>query len=529
MRVFSSIIHLYLDLIMKFDKFKIIFTFAVLGVLDTAYLTWEHFTNTVPPCSNNIFIDCGKVLNSQYSVVFGIPLALIGLVHYSLLFVVALFVLRSQKRIFKYIILIQSLVGFLASIYLMYLQLIVIGSICLYCTASALISFTLFYLIWSYYSEERKRLSVITINLTYKYVVKKILFLIDPELVHNSITYLGNRFGKSALIKNTAEFILKHKSDSLTQKIEGINFENPIGLAAGFDYEARLTQLLPSLDFGFMTVGTITNMPYEGNPRPRLGRLPKSMSLMVNKGFKSTGAPNVSKNLKNLNFKIPVGISIGRTNSPKLINQKDSIQDIVRTFETFENFGVKNSYYELNISCPNLIHGDVTFYPSKNLDNLLNEIDKLKIKKPIFVKMPIEKSNKEVLAMLKVISRHCPKGVIFGNLQKDRNDPALVKEEVEKFNVGNFSGKPTYRRSNELIRIAYKHYKDRFTIIGCGGVFSGSDAWEKITLGASLVQLITGLIFEGPQLVAQINFELSDILKKEGFKNISEAVGVDNR
>src|SRR3990172_10648768 len=108
MRVFSSIIHLYLDLIMKFDKFKIIFTFAVLGVLDTAYLTWEHFTNTVPPCSNNIFIDCGKVLNSQYSVVFGIPLALTGLVHYLVLMGFVVLSIKAGKKIFRYFSLLQT-------------------------------------------------------------------------------------------------------------------------------------------------------------------------------------------------------------------------------------------------------------------------------------------------------------------------------------------------------------------------------------------------------------------------------------
>jgi len=140
--------------------------------------------------------------------------------------------------------------------------------------------------------------------------------------------------------------------------------------------------------------------------------------------------------------------------------------------------------------------------------------------------MPIEKNDTEVLEMLEVIAKRCPKGVIFGNLQKDRNDPALVKEEVKKFKVGSFSGKPTYKRSNELIKLAYKHYRDRFIIIGCGGVFSGRDAWEKITLGASLVQLITGLVYEGPQLVNQINFELLDIMERKGFKNISEAVGI---
>ncbi len=139
--------------------------------------------------------------------------------------------------------------------------------------------------------------------------------------------------------------------------------------------------------------------------------------------------------------------------------------------------------------------------------------------------MPIEKSNKEVLSMLEVISKHSVTGVIFGNLQKDRSHPALNQSEVSKFPKGNFSGKPTFDRSNELISLTYKHYKKRLTIIGCGGVFNAHDAYEKITRGASLVQLITGMIFEGPQLVANINTELPDLLKKNGFRTITEAIG----
>ncbi len=129
--------------------------------------------------------------------------------------------------------------------------------------------------------------------------------------------------------------------------------------------------------------------------------------------------------------------------------------------------------------------------------------------------------------MLDVILRHRVDGVIFGNLQKDRNNPAILKEEI-KWKVGNFSGLPTQKRSDELISLAFKHCKNKIAIIGCGGVFNAEDAYRKIKLGASLVQLITGLIYEGPSLVAQINSELPKFLKKDGFKNISEAIGANN-
>jgi len=191
---------------------------------------------------------------------------------------------------------------------------------------------------------------------------------------------------------------------------------------------------------------------------------------------------------------------------------------------------VKNSYYELNISCPNLINTAVDFNKPENINQLFQSIDRLKIKKPIFIKMPISISNKEFVSLLNVISKYkIIKGVIIGNLFKDRNSLLLDRREVKKFKVGYFSGKPCAPRSNELIKLAYKKYGSRLIVIGCGGVFNGQDAYEKIKLGASLIQLITGMIFQGPQLISQINLELEELLEKDGYNNIKEAIGVNNK
>ena len=143
--------------------------------------------------------------------------------------------------------------------------------------------------------------------------------------------------------------------------------------------------------------------------------------------------------------------------------------------------------------------------------------------------MPIDKSNQQFLALLKIICQFTfVKGVIVGNLFKDRKSPLLNKQEVNKYKVGYFSGKPCEPRSNELIKITYKKYGDKLIIIGCGGVFNGQDAYTKIKLGASLTQLITGMIYQGPQLVSQINLELEELLEKDGYQNISQAVGKSN-
>lgn len=358
----------------------------------------------------------------------------------------------------------------------------------------------------------------------YQHVLKWVFFRIDSAVIHMRMIKNGEMLGKYQITRTMLSTVFEQKNDMLSQSIHNITFSNPIGLAAGFDHEAHLIKVMPSMGFGFETVGTITNQAYGGNPPPIMGRLPKSQSLMVNKGFKSSGADKIILRLVGQQFRIPIGVSIGRSNVRSLTNEKESISDIINAFQKFERVRVANAYYELNISCPNLF-GNISFYPPKHLEALLKEIDSLRLAKPIFIKMPIGETNEAVLAMLDVITNHTVSGIIVGNLQKNRRDPSLDQEEVKRFPVGNFSGKPTWKRSNELITLAYKHFGKKLTIIGCGGVFSAEDAYEKILLGSALVQLITGMIYKGPQLIAQINNELPDLLRHDGFKHISDAIG----
>jgi dihydroorotate dehydrogenase subfamily 2 len=362
----------------------------------------------------------------------------------------------------------------------------------------------------------------------YTRVLKRWFFLFNAEHIHDSITRIGKFLGSFGAGRGIVRFFFSYTHPSLEQDICGIHFKNPIGLAAGFDYNAKLSQILPSFGFGFNTVGTITHMSYGGNPPPMLGRLPKSKSLLVNKGFKNNGAEKISQELAYCFFTVPLGVSIGRTNSPLLKTAEQSIEDIATAYSIFEKASVKNSYYELNISCPNLLFAAEDFSDIKNLELLLQKIDTLHISKPIFVKMPIEKTNEHTQAMLEVIRTHpAIMGVIFGNLQKDKQDPSLDQSEVVKFKRGYFSGKPCKKRSNELIKLAFKEYGKKLIIIGCGGVFSAEDAYKKIRNGASLVQMITGMIYEGPQAISAINQGLVRLLKKDGFSHISEAIGID--
>lgn len=312
------------------------------------------------------------------------------------------------------------------------------------------------------------------IRFLYQTIFKPIAFRMDAEFVHNRITNLGE------FLENYPKLvsILAYKNKNLRRKIAGIDFENPIGLAAGFDYDGHLAQVLKYVGFGFNTVGTITAKPHPGNKSPRLGRLPESKALWVNKGFKSEGAEAVAKRLDSKNLKDHViGISVGSINA--------EIDDFLFSLDIFKNKSYA-SYFEINISCPNFEKGE-KFQDPDNFKELIKQINTLKIKQPIFIKMPNGKEHDDLIKQALDLG---VTGFIFSNLLKSTK--------------GNVSGKPTFAGSNGLITHTRQKFGKDFVIIGCGGVFSAKDAQEKFTAGADLVQLITGMIFEGPQLIGEI-------------------------
>lgn len=508
----------------KFIKIFLSFL-IILGFADSLFLTYEHFTMTSVGCPVTPTIDCLAVTTSEYSTILGVPLAILGMIYYTFMF---FFFIKSEEKMFRSFLLFTSIVGAIFSLYLIFIQAFLIGLFCIYCLASAAISFLTIGTLWITLSEERKTLIIDLLGYGYKYVLKNILFLVDATIVHENMVDFGNRITKVNFVKSIFEALFVRKYKTLETKRMGLKFTSPLGLAAGFDYEAKLFDVTPLIGFGFETIGTVTKTFYGGNPAPQLGRLPKSQSLLVNKGFKSEGSEIVSDKLKNKRFSLPIGISIGRTNSLDLDTLDKSIKDIVKAFKVFEKKNIKNSYYELNISCPNIIHNaGISFYKPNDLEKLLKAVDKLRVKKPILVKMPIDQTDAVFNKLLSVISKHRIAGVIIGNLQTNKKHKSLIKSEVAKYKMGKYSGKPTFEDSNRLIKIAYKKYKDRFVIVGCGGVFTAEDAWIKFVNGASLVQLITGMIFEGPQLIAQINYGLDKKLRDLGYKNIQEIVGIE--
>jgi len=358
----------------------------------------------------------------------------------------------------------------------------------------------------------------------YKWILKPLLFKFDPEKIHDWMSDSLHFIGKYTVLRKIASAFFGYSSPALEQNILGIDFKNPIGLAAGFDKNATLIDIIPSLGFGFMEVGSITKSPYEGNPKPRLYRLPEAKSVRVNYGLKNLGTKILHQHLQNKIWRLPVGINIAKTNNIETSEVNKGIEDYFFTYKTFQDIG---NYITINISCPNTCEKKPIFAESQNLDLLLNKIFSIPKAKPVFVKLSPDLEDIELYKILKVCQKYPIDGFVCTNLTK--------VNLLGHLGQGGFSGKAVEKLSNQLIQKVYKYYNsaevrlpqslNKPIIIGVGGIFSAEDAYKKIKAGASLLQLITGMIFEGPQVVSEINLGLVRLLKADGYKNISEAIG----
>jgi dihydroorotate dehydrogenase len=359
------------------------------------------------------------------------------------------------------------------------------------------------------------------IHFLYTRVLKPVFFQFDPEDIHNFFISLGKFLGKHTLMQFCTKKLFDYSSPELEQNILGIHFKNPVGLAAGFDKNAELTHILPAVGFGFLEVGSITGEPCVGNPRPRLWRLLKHQSLLVNYGLKNDGCEVISKRMKNEKFTVPIGISIAKTNSPEFCSIELGIADYIKVYHAFLDIG---DYNTINISCPNA-YGGLPFTDPARLDLLLSEIQKISCTKPVFLKIPADSKDSEIDAFIELAEKYKIHGFICTNLLKNRteiNDKTIPK-------TGGISGKLMQTQSDHSISYIFKKTQGKFIIIGVGGISSGEDAYKKIRLGASLVQFITGMIYEGPQVIGAINEKMVQLIKQDGFKNISEAIGIDSK
>lgn len=367
-------------------------------------------------------------------------------------------------------------------------------------------------------SYRNKLLQVIYIK-----ILKPFFFKRDPEEVHDQMVRKGVFLGKTRMGRKATSLLFGYKNPVLKQEILGITFENPIGLSAGFDKNAELTQILPSVGFGFAEVGSITGEECAGNPKPRLWRLPESKSLVVYYGLKNDGAEKIFKRLDGKRFEIPIGMSVAMTNCMENTDILSAANDFAKAFRIMEPLA---SYITVNISCPNT-HGGQPFIIPSNLDQLFNLLDTIPTSKPVFIKLSPDMTKEQIDTLLEIIRKHRIHGIVCTNLSKNKNNPKIKDKIIPE--KGGLSGKVVENLSDELISYIYKKEGKRLIIIGSGGVFTAEDAYRKIRLGASLIQMITGMIYEGPQVISEINRGLVGLIKRDGFCNIKEVIGVDNR
>lgn len=361
------------------------------------------------------------------------------------------------------------------------------------------------------------------IRWSYRHVLKPVFFKVDPEVVHDRMVGFGAWLGSFAATRRITSWFFEYKDPALEQDILGIHFPNPVGLAAGFDKKAKLAGYMADVGFGFAEVGSITAQPSKGNPGKRLWRLPKSNGLVVNYGLPNEGAKVVRDRLVTQRFRIPIGVSMAKTNCAECAIDEKAIEDHIDSLKVCLDVG---DYYTINVSCPNAFGGQ-PFHRPEALDRLLAALDHIPTPKPIFLKLSPDGTTADLDEIVAVADRHRVHGFILSNLTKRYELSSINKEEMAEQNIitGGISGKPVEDLSNVLIRHLYQTTHGKYLIIGCGGIFTAEDAYAKIKYGASLVQLITGMIFEGPQLIGEINRGLVELLKKDGYKNVSEAVG----
>ena len=337
--------------------------------------------------------------------------------------------------------------------------------------------------------------------------LRSLLFLLDPEIAHRiTINYL--------------KMVRSKKSESynvLRSNVFGLNFPNPVGIAAGFDKNAEVAENLINLGFGFSEVGTVTPNPQPGNPKPRIFRLKDDEAIINRLGFNSDGFDQVKTRLGKINDSI-VGVNIGANK-----DSKDFSEDYIKGIKFFSTLA---SYITINISSPNT-PGLRKLEVLENLDVLLDKINNLH-KEDLLIKIPIllkispdlESDNLKYLCD-KVLSSEID-GLIISNTTVARN--SITSNLAQE---GGLSGRPLFKSSTLQLRKVYKYTNGEIPLVGVGGIDSAEKAYEKIKNGASLVQLYTGLVYNGPKLIKNINKDLSILIEKDGYNNISEAIGVE--
>ena len=335
----------------------------------------------------------------------------------------------------------------------------------------------------------------------YKSVIRPLFFKFDPEEIHHFTFSLLKNFGFAAKL-----FLPKPIEDKrLEREVFGLKFKNPVGLAAGFDKNAVLYNELADLGFGFVEIGTVTPKAQVGNPKKRLFRLLDDEGIINRMGFNNDGLEAAIEKLKGNKGKIIIGGNIGKNTDTQPENYT---QDYLDCFEGLHPYV---DYFVLNVSCPN-VGSHAKLEDVDYLRELITEVKKINLSKsnpkPILLKIAPDLNNHQLDEIIELIAETKIDGVIVSNTSVNREGLKTSKETLEQIGNGGLSGKPIRERSTKMIKYLSEKSNRAFPIIGVGGIHSAKDAMEKLDAGATLVQLYTGFIYEGPQLINDINAEL---------------------
>jgi dihydroorotate dehydrogenase len=336
-------------------------------------------------------------------------------------------------------------------------------------------------------------------------LLKPLLFLFDPENVHHFVTRNLKRFNRFPGGTSISKAIWGLDDYRLEKEVFGLKFKNSVGLAAGFDKNAELVSEMGALGFGFVEVGTVTPLPQPGNPKPRMFRLPEDSALINRMGFNNLGvdiaAARIAAYRKNLNAgqtPLIIGGNIGKN---KVTPNEDAVSDYIKCFDRL--FDVVD-YFVVNVSSPNT-PGLRELQEKEPLMHILNTLqqrnNKNSISRPILLKIAPDLTNEQLDDIADIVKQTGIAGIIATNTTISRDGLT----SVNKSETGGLSGRPLTQRSTEVISYLHKASAGAFPIIGVGGIHSADDAMEKLQAGASLVQLYTGFIYEGPGLIKRIN------------------------
>jgi dihydroorotate dehydrogenase len=371
----------------------------------------------------------------------------------------------------------------------------------------------------------------------YKAGLRPILFglKLDPEFLHQQTIGILSWLAREGE-RNPAFWLRSQLQQSccfgdarLKQTLWGLNFPNPIGLAAGFDKNGTASGSWEALGFGFAELGTVTFHPQQGNPRPRLFRLPLDRAVLNRMGFNNSGAAAMASQLcETWQYRprsIPIGINLGKS---KVTPLPEAPSDYLASFRLLKELG---DYFVVNVSSPNT-PGLRSLQDAPQLSGILDALQQENQgAKPILVKIAPDLEWDAIADVLQVAQTHHLAGIIATNTTISRE--GLKTEFVSTGNsvkeeAGGISGAPLRQRSTEVIRFIWRETKGQLPIIGVGGIFNAEDAWEKISAGASLIQVYTGLVYQGPLMVRRVLEGLVRKLEERGLSSISEAIGKEN-